>query len=427
MENAQRKTRAAYATSCARATSVGWSTPARVEAARVSSSVRRTPTCDAGSRKLSIRSRTTCNRNTGLFAAQDACTKRAHLLPRLALARLRNRQQLLVALLDAHVRHVLGHAQHHKVHVSVGHQQRLGHVEGRVAKEERHDAVERRPRLVVQAPSADAQRVPGHVARRGAQRALPGARVLRPTARLLLLLLVALGRRFGPALARTPVALLVLLLLLVTLLLGRRLRVALAQRAQHAPRALPRRRRVLDDLPQRPHPDIGHRLARLGVHVERLHAALELRQPLVELHHAQQREDAHRGAAHQLARVVHGAPLARLVLGARRAQPLLTAAAGRLSHRPAPVHRDAGAQQRDEDLGRQSLAARQPVAQAAELAPRREVVGQRQRSVVPERRVQLAHQLRRTQLAPGLAFAAAAAAAAAVRHCRARRARRARR
>ena len=263
--------------------------------------------------------------------------------------------------------------------------------------------------------------MPRHVARGGAQRALPGARVLRSTARLLLLVghwLLLLG----PALARAPVALLVLLLLLVVVLvlLGRRLRVALAQRAQHAPRALLRRRRVLDDLPQRPHAGSGHRLARLAVHVERLHAALELRQPLVELHHAQQREDAHRGAAHQLARAVHGAPLGRLVLWSRRrrAQQLVGAAAARgVADGPAPVHRDAGAQQRDEDLGRQPLAARQPVAQAAELAPRREVVGQRQRPVVPERRVQLAHQLRGAQLAPApLVLAAAAAAAAALRH-----------
>lgn len=51
---------AAYATSCARETSVGWSTPACVLAARLSSSVRRTPTCDDGSRKLSTRSLVTC-------------------------------------------------------------------------------------------------------------------------------------------------------------------------------------------------------------------------------------------------------------------------------------------------------------------------------------------------------------------------------
>ena len=51
--------RKAYAMLCARSTSCGWSSVALVLASRESSSVRRVPMIDAGSRKLSISARAT--------------------------------------------------------------------------------------------------------------------------------------------------------------------------------------------------------------------------------------------------------------------------------------------------------------------------------------------------------------------------------
>ena len=184
-------------------------------------------------------------------------------------------------------------------------------------KKSEHDPVEGRPGLVVQAPRADAPRCAPRRPRWRAARA-PQERALLPQPATLLLG-VGVGVDGGRlALARTAVALLVRLLLLVRRLLlvlaGRRLRVV-SLSAPSTRRARLARWRVLDDFPQRAHAGIGHGGARLGVHVQLLHAALQLRQPLVQLHHAQQREDAHGRAAHQFARVVHRAALGRLALG----------------------------------------------------------------------------------------------------------------